>query len=54
MPPEMPEGDPTGVFRWAMEGRRVHEHETVRVAKNGERIPVSVTAARMLAPDGRV
>ncbi|MBD0273591.1 MAG: PAS domain S-box protein, partial [Acetobacteraceae bacterium] len=53
VPPDMPEGNPTGVFRWAMEGRHVHEHETVRVAKGGERIPVSVTAARMLAPDGR-
>ncbi len=54
VPQDMPEGDPTGVFRWAMEGRRVHEHETVRAAKNGEIIPVSVTASRMLGPDGRV
>ncbi|MBD0272122.1 MAG: PAS domain-containing protein, partial [Acetobacteraceae bacterium] len=54
VPPDMPEGDPTGVFRWAMEGRRVHERETVRVRKGGERIPVSVSAARMAAPDGRI
>jgi PAS domain S-box-containing protein len=55
VPPEMPEGDPTGVFRWVRDGhRRVHEHETVRVAKNGERIPVSVTSSRMLGRDGRV
>jgi PAS domain S-box-containing protein len=54
VPADLPDGDPTGVFRWAMEGRRVHEHETARVAKSGERIPVSVTAARMVAPDGRV
>ena len=53
VPPDLPEDDPTGVFRRAMEGVRVHEHETTRVAKSGERIPVGVTASRMLAPDGR-
>ena len=53
VPPDLPDGDPTGVFRRAMDGARVHEHETARVAKSGERIPVSVTASRMLAPDGR-
>ncbi len=54
VPPDLPDGDPTGVFHSAMDGMRVHEHETVRVAKSGERIPVSVTASRMFAPDGRV
>ena len=54
VPPDLPDGDPTEVFRHAMGGARVHEHETVRVAKSGERIPVSVTASRMLAPGGRV
>ena len=54
VPPDPPDGEPTGVFRMVMEGRRVHEHETVRLAKDGERIPVSVSAARMVAPDGRV
>ncbi len=54
VPPDLPDGDPTGVFRRAMDGARVHEHETARVAKGGERIPVSVTASRMLAPGGRV
>jgi PAS domain S-box-containing protein len=53
VPPDLPEDEPTGVFRRAMEGARVHEHETMRVAKSGERIPVAVTASRMLAPDGR-
>ncbi|MGK7871512.1 PAS domain S-box protein [Falsiroseomonas sp. E2-1-a20] len=53
VPPDLPDGDPTGVFRRAMEGARVHEHETTRVTKSGERIPVAVTASRMLAPSGR-
>jgi PAS domain S-box-containing protein len=53
VPPDLPDGDTTGVFRRAMEGARVHEHETVRVAKSGKRIPVAVTASRMLAPSGR-
>ena len=54
VPPELPEGDPTGVFRWVMDGRRLHQYETVRVAKGGERISVSVTATQMTSPDGRV
>jgi PAS domain S-box-containing protein len=54
VPPELPEADPKGVFRWALEGRRVYQYETVRVAKCGERIPVSITATRILAPDERV
>lgn len=36
-----------------MDGARIHELETERLAKSGERIPVVVTAPRMLAPDGR-
>jgi PAS domain S-box-containing protein len=54
VPPDLPDGDPTGVFRRAMDGARIHELETERLAKSGERIPVVVTAPRMLAPDGRV
>jgi PAS domain S-box-containing protein len=54
VPPDQPDGDPTGVFRRTMDGERVHEHETARTAKSGERIPVTVTASRMLAADGRV
>ena len=53
VPPDLPDGDPTGVFRRTMEGGRVHEHETVRMTKSGERIAVSVTASRMFTPDGR-
>jgi PAS domain S-box-containing protein len=52
LPPEQPEG-PTGVFTPAMENGKV-QVETVRVAKNGERIDVAITATRMQAPDGRV
>jgi PAS domain S-box-containing protein len=51
VPPEQPEG-PNGVFDWALSGRRVQQHETVRVAKSGERIDVAVTAARMEGDDG--
>ena len=54
VPTDLPDGDPTGVFAWAMAGRPVVDHETVRVHENGERIAVTVTAARMLSPDGRV
>jgi PAS domain S-box-containing protein len=54
VPPDLPDGDPTGVFRRAMDGARIHELETERLAKSGERIPVVVTAPRMLAPDGRI
>ncbi|WP_165838789.1 PAS domain-containing protein [Roseicella frigidaeris] len=54
VPPDQPDGEPTGVFHRTMRGERVHEHETVRVTKSGERIPVTVTASRMLASDGRV
>jgi PAS domain S-box-containing protein len=53
-PPDLPEDERGGVAAWVMAGRPVVAHETVRVAKGGERIPVSITATRMLAPDGRV
>jgi PAS domain S-box-containing protein len=53
VPPDLPDGDATGVFARAMRGERVHAHETWRVGKSGERIPVSVTAARMIGADGR-
>jgi PAS domain S-box-containing protein len=52
LPPEQPEG-PTGVFAWAMEDGKV-QVETVRIAKDGTRIDVAITATRMQAPDGRV
>ena len=54
VPSDLPDGDRTGVFSRAMAGERVHEHETWRRTKSGERIPVSVTAARMIGSDGRV
>lgn len=54
LPPDLPEGDPTGVFRRTMEGELVHEYAAVRLTKSGERVAVSITASRMLAADGRV
>jgi PAS domain S-box-containing protein len=36
VPPDWPDGDPTGVFAHVMAGKRVHEHETWRVTKAGE------------------
>jgi len=54
LPPDLREEDPTGVFRRAMNGERVHEYETVRMSKSGERVAVSITASRMLSADGRV
>ena len=53
VPPELSDFDPTGVFRRVLRGERVHDHETVRMAKDGTRIPVTATVARMLASDGR-
>ncbi|CAH2604323.1 Histidine kinase [Rhodovastum atsumiense] len=52
VPPEGPEGHGE-VFRRAMAGAPVNL-ETIRRAKDGERIDVAIAAARMLAPDGRV
>jgi PAS domain S-box-containing protein len=54
VPPDLPAEGPTGVFQRAMSGERVHEHETWRIAKSGERVAVSITASRMVAADGRV
>jgi PAS domain S-box-containing protein len=54
VPPDQPDGDPADIVRRALRGERVHEHETARVTKSGERIPVTVTASRMRATDGRV
>jgi PAS domain S-box-containing protein len=53
VPPDLPEGEPGGVFHWAMEGHPVQDHETERMTRDGQRIPVSVTASRMVS-DGRV
>lgn len=53
VPPELPDYDPTEAFHRVLAGERVHDHETVRMAKDGTRIPVTVTVARMLASDGR-
>lgn len=54
LPPDIARDEPTGVFRRVMDGERVHEHETVRQTRNGTRIPVSITAARMVDAAGRV
>lgn len=54
VPPDLPEGEPTGVFAWAMAGHPVVAHETMRLTKAGERVPVSITATRMLTPDRRI
>ncbi|TCZ66002.1 hybrid sensor histidine kinase/response regulator [Roseicella aquatilis] len=54
VPPDRPEGDPTGLFLRTVRGEAVEEHETVRLAKDGRRVPVAVTAARILGPDGGV
>ncbi|MDQ2742971.1 MAG: PAS domain S-box protein [Chloroflexota bacterium] len=54
LPPDLPEDERAGLLTWALSGRPVVAHETVRVSKNGERIPVSITATRMLTPNGQV
>jgi PAS domain S-box-containing protein len=54
VPDFRPDGDPTGVYRMTLAGQLVRDHETIRQAKSGELIPVSVAASRMVAPDGRV
>ena len=46
--------EPTGVFASVMAGDEVVAYETTRLTKGGERIPVSVTASRMRATNGRV
>ena len=53
LPPELPEG-PGGLFARAMAGQQVQQHETIRLAKDGRRIDVAVTVARMVADDGHV
>ena len=50
--PGCPDG-PRGVFDRALAGERVRT-EDVRVAKSGEQIEVSITAAPIRAPDGSV
>ena len=52
-PPEQPEG-PDGLFGWAMAGRAVLHHETIRIGKSGERIPVAISATRLDGDDGRI
>ncbi len=52
LPDPSPEG-PTGVFAGAMNGEPV-QLETVRRCKDGRVIDVAISAARMVAPDGRV
>lgn len=54
LPGNHPEGKLTDVLAWALAGRPVVAYETERVSKYGERIPVAITATRMLASDGRV
>ncbi|MBX9700998.1 MAG: PAS domain S-box protein, partial [Acetobacteraceae bacterium] len=43
-----------GVFGRVMDGERVHEEEAVRLTLDGTRIPVSITATRMVDAEGRV
>jgi PAS domain S-box-containing protein len=50
VPPEDKEG---ALFRRALSGERIRDHEAIRMAKDGERIPVATTTTRMLAADGR-
>lgn len=54
LPPDLPEDERGGLFTRAMAGHTVVAHETVRVSKNGERVPVSISVTQMLSPDGRV
>ena len=53
-PSDLPEDERVGIVAWVLAGRAVMAHETVRVTKSGKRIPVSITASRMLGADGRV
>ena len=52
VPPDCPEG-PRGVFDHALAGETV-KMQGVRVAKDGERIEVSITAAPIRATDGSI
>ena len=53
-PPDLPEDEQVGIVAWVLAGRAVMGHETTRLTKSGKRIPVSVTAAHMLASDGHI
>ncbi|MGI4794225.1 MAG: PAS domain S-box protein [Janthinobacterium lividum] len=54
VPPELAVDEPTGVYARALRGVPVISHETVRLARNGRRIQVSLTATRMISSDGRL
>ena len=55
LPPASGENEEaTNVFLAAKSGASIVEHETLRRAKSGELIPVSVTATRMLGANGRL
>ncbi|MBP0495658.1 PAS domain S-box protein [Roseomonas indoligenes] len=49
-----PEDEAGPLFRRALSGGTTRDHEAVRVAKDGSRIPVSITLAAMRGGDGRV
>ncbi|MBB5692314.1 PAS domain S-box protein [Muricoccus pecuniae] len=42
------------LYRRAMSGETIRDHEALRVARNGERIPVAITVTRTMTEDGRV
>ncbi|WP_338664966.1 PAS domain-containing protein [Pararoseomonas sp. SCSIO 73927] len=51
----LPSDDVAGpLFRRALSGETIRDHEAVRVAKDGSRIPVAITLAAMRGGDGRV
>ena len=51
LPPEDEEG---AFYPRALAGESIRDREAVRLASNGERLPVAITMTRMLAADGRV
>ncbi|HEY8614474.1 MAG TPA: PAS domain S-box protein [Roseomonas sp.] len=51
VPPEDKDGP---LYPRALSGETIRDREAVRLAKGGERIPVAISMARMLAADGRV
>jgi PAS domain S-box-containing protein len=51
VPPEDQEGP---LYRRALSGETIRDREALRMAKDGQRIPVSISMTRMLAADGRV